>query len=97
MSYVEWFCSVLQNEELCRSDKQDLSAAVTACEASRSHITASKSCTHDSDFLSRQEVTLNSVHEKLEASLHAKDRHISSLQEKVRCCGNQELLSLAVR
>ena len=41
-------------------------------------------CSHDEEYLSRQESTLNSVHEKLEENLKLKDVQIDQLQKGVR-------------
>lgn len=56
---------------------------ISLLERSYDQLATSKSCAHDSDFLTRQETTLNSVHDKLEANLVDKDRQIEQLQDQV--------------
>lgn len=60
-----------------------MKTSLTDAEKSYELLVRSKSCAHDNDFLSRQEDTLKSVHEKLEASLTDKDQLIEKLQAEV--------------
>lgn len=61
----------------------DLKSTLIEVEKSYDRLVQSRSCAHDSEFLSRQENTLQAVHEKLEASLSGKDKHIERLQTEV--------------
>lgn len=72
-----------QNEEQWRSEKAEFQTTIANLEKLRDQLMSSKSCAHDNEFLSRQETTLNSVHEKLEARLLEKDKQIEQLQAQV--------------
>lgn len=64
-------------------EKSNLNEEISKLNQLHSQLAQSKSCAHDNEFLSRQEMTLNSVHEKLAASLAEKDHQIEQLQRQV--------------
>ena len=83
-----------QSEEKWRVEKTELKATLTEVEKSHDQLVRSKSCSHDNEYLSRQEDTLKSVHEKLEASLKDKDQNIEKLQAEVCDIANVSLVKI---